>query len=66
MAKCAVCGKGVQFGNNVSHSHKRTNRMFKPNIRTVRWEVNGNKKTLHVCARCLRTHNRKQKAESAQ
>ncbi|MCR4657901.1 MAG: 50S ribosomal protein L28 [Lachnospiraceae bacterium] len=54
MAKCAVCGKGVLFGNNVSHSHKRTNRMFKPNIRTVRCKVNGGTKTLHVCARCLR------------
>ncbi|HAV00411.1 MAG TPA: 50S ribosomal protein L28, partial [Lachnospiraceae bacterium] len=24
MAKCAVCGKGVHFGNNVSHSHRRS------------------------------------------
>ena len=23
MAKCAVCGKSVHFGNNVSHSHRR-------------------------------------------
>ncbi|MBR4318674.1 MAG: 50S ribosomal protein L28, partial [Oscillospiraceae bacterium] len=21
MAKCSVCGKGVTFGNKVSHSH---------------------------------------------
>ena len=23
MAKCDICGKGVHFGNNVSHSHRR-------------------------------------------
>ncbi|MBR2188657.1 MAG: 50S ribosomal protein L28, partial [Eubacterium sp.] len=25
MAKCSVCGKGVHFGANVSHSHRRSN-----------------------------------------
>ena len=32
MAKCKVCGKGPDFGHNVSHSKRATNRMFKPNI----------------------------------
>ena len=22
MAKCDICGKGVHFGNNASHSHR--------------------------------------------
>jgi len=35
MAKCAVCGKGAHFGNNVSHSHRRSNRMWKSNIKSV-------------------------------
>lgn len=35
MAKCAVCGKGAHFGNNVSHSHRRSNRMWKSNIKRV-------------------------------
>ena len=26
MAKCALCGKGVVFGQNVSHSNRKTNR----------------------------------------
>ena len=26
MAKCAICEKGVHYGNNVSHSHRRSNR----------------------------------------
>ncbi|MBO4618115.1 MAG: 50S ribosomal protein L28, partial [Lachnospiraceae bacterium] len=26
MAKCAVCGKGIHFGNNVSHSNRKSSR----------------------------------------
>ena len=55
MAKCCICGKGVVFGQNVSHSHRRTNRMWKPNVRKVRAVVNGTHTTMHVCSRCLRS-----------
>ncbi|MCR4744841.1 MAG: 50S ribosomal protein L28 [Lachnospiraceae bacterium] len=55
MAKCAVCGKDVHFGNNVSHSHRRSNRIFKSNIRHVKCKVNGASKRLYVCSRCLRS-----------
>ncbi|HCR44305.1 MAG TPA: 50S ribosomal protein L28, partial [Ruminococcaceae bacterium] len=30
MAKCEVCGKDVSFGIQVSHSHRRSNRTWKP------------------------------------
>ena len=56
MAKCDVCGKGVVFGQNVSHSHRRTNRTWKPNVRKVRALVNGTPTTVHVCSRCLRSN----------
>ncbi|MBS5734166.1 MAG: 50S ribosomal protein L28 [Clostridiales bacterium] len=56
MAKCSVCGKGVVFGNNVSHSHRKTNRTWKPNIRRVKAIVNGSPKTVYVCSRCLRSN----------
>ena len=55
MAKCDVCGKGVTFGIKVSHSHRRSNRAWKPNVRKVRAMVNGSVKTMHVCTRCLRS-----------
>lgn len=55
MAKCDLCGKGVTFGIKVSHSHRRSNRAWKPNVRTVKAVVNGNRKTMHVCSRCLRS-----------
>ena len=55
MAKCSICGKGVTFGHNVSHSHRKTNRMWKPNIRKVKANVDGTVKTVSVCSRCLRS-----------
>ena len=32
MGQCALTGKKVQFGHNVSHSKRRTKRTFMPNI----------------------------------
>ncbi len=55
MAKCDICGKGVSFGIKVSHSHRRSNRTWKPNVRKVRAVVNGATKSVNVCTRCLRS-----------
>lgn len=55
MAKCEVCGKGVKFGIAVSHSHIRTNRTWKPNVRKVKAIVDGTPKRVSVCAKCLRS-----------
>ena len=33
--RCAVSGKGVQTGNNVSHAHNKTRRRFLPNLQTT-------------------------------
>ena len=58
MAKCEMCGKGPQFGHNVSHSKKATKRQFKPNIQRVRVNVDGKVKRMYLCTRCLRTMNK--------
>jgi len=50
MAKCAICEKGVHYGNNVSHSHRRSNRVWKSNIKRVSCKVNGVPQKLYVCA----------------
>lgn len=55
MAKCCVCGKGVTFGQNVSHSNRKTNRAWKPNIRKVKAVVDGTPTTVSVCSRCMRS-----------
>ena len=36
MAKCEICQKGAHFGNNVSHSHRRSNAVWKSNVKSVR------------------------------
>jgi large subunit ribosomal protein L28 len=53
MAKCAICGKGAHFGNAVSHSHRRSNKMWKSNIKSVKVKVNG--AAMYVCTSCLRS-----------
>lgn len=55
MAKCEICGKGVQVGIKLSHSHIRTKRTWSPNIQRVRALVNGTPTRIKVCTRCLRS-----------
>ena len=52
---CAICGKGTMSGMNVSHSHLKTKRTWKPNIQRVRAIVDGEAKRVNVCTRCLRS-----------
>ena len=33
--RCALTGKGVQTGNNVSHAHNKTRRRFLPNLQVA-------------------------------
>ena len=49
MAKCEICQKGAHFGNNVSHSHRRSNAVWKSNVKSVRVSVNGTNKKMYVC-----------------
>lgn len=58
---CALTGKKVQYGHNVSHSHRATNRRFEPNIQKVRLlsEALGQRVSLSVAARTLRTVQKK-------
>jgi len=55
MAVCSVCGKGAHFGIRVSHSHKRSNHMWKSNIKRVRVKVNGTPQRAYVCTQCLKS-----------
>lgn len=59
MAKCEICNKSVNFGNQLSitrsHISKRSTRTFKPNLRTVKAIIDGEPKKIKVCAKCLRS-----------
>ncbi len=58
MAKCELCGKGPQFGHNVSHSNRATKRRFNPNVQRVRVMWEGKVQRMYLCTRCLRTLNK--------
>lgn len=51
---CDVCAKKPIFGKRLSHSHRRTNRRWNPNVQKVRAVVNGAPKRLNVCTACLK------------
>ena len=53
MAKCAICEKGAHFGNNVSHSHRRSNKMWKSNVKSVKVKTEGGAKKMYVCIFCF-------------
>ena len=53
--KCEACGKGPQFGNNVSHANNRTPRRFNPNLQLVRVQLpQGGARRMRVCTRCIK------------
>ncbi len=54
---CQVTGARPAFGNNVSHSHRRTRRRFDVNIQRKRYWVPslGRHLTLRVSARGIKT-----------
>lgn len=53
--KCANCGKGVMYGHNVSHSKRRTRKIFKPNLHSARIVLAGQAVRVKLCTKCLRT-----------
>ena len=53
---CDICGKTPGFGNNISHSHRRSRRRFNPNIQKMRVVVKGVPKRVHVCTKCLKAN----------
>jgi large subunit ribosomal protein L28 len=52
---CDVCGKGPQFGNNISHAHNVTRRRWNVNLQAVKALVNGAPKRIRVCTSCIKS-----------
>jgi len=54
-AVCDICSKKPGFGHNVSHSHRRTNRRWNPNIQTVRVAAGGGTtRRVRACTSCIK------------
>ncbi|MFJ9682533.1 50S ribosomal protein L28 [Streptomyces sp. NPDC101194] len=56
-AHCQLTGARPGFGNNISHSHRRTSRRFDPNIQRKRYWLpsEGRNVRLTLSARAIRT-----------
>lgn len=52
---CQICGKRPTAGRSISHSHRVTNRTFKPNIQRVTVVQNGHAQKMNVCSKCLKS-----------
>ena len=55
MARCEICDKEVNYSMQVSHSHRRSNKMWSNNVKSVRVNVNGQAKKMYVCTSCLKS-----------
>jgi len=53
--KCAICGKQAQYGATVSHAHNVTKKKKQPNLHRIWAKVDGKKKRILVCTKCLRS-----------
>lgn len=53
--RCDICGKGPSSGNNVSHSVRRTKRVFNANIQRIRVMENGHAVRKNVCTQCIKS-----------
>ena len=52
---CEICGKRPSAGRNVSHSHRVTNRTYRPNVQKVSIkDNNGHVRSARICTSCLK------------
>ncbi|MGL5123011.1 MAG: 50S ribosomal protein L28 [Fusobacteriaceae bacterium] len=54
MQRCEISGKGIIFGNQISHSHRVTGRVWKPNLQSTKVLINGVPVKLKVCTKILK------------
>lgn len=57
---CEVTGRKPAFGNNISHSHRKTRRRWNPNVSKHRFWLPSEKRwiTMRVSAKGLKTINK--------
>ncbi|PIU83514.1 MAG: 50S ribosomal protein L28 [Elusimicrobia bacterium CG06_land_8_20_14_3_00_38_11] len=56
--KCVICGKKTKSGHRVSHSNRKSNRKFKPNLQKIRIVLDGKTRTAYnyVCTKCIKSN----------
>ncbi|MEP6754914.1 MAG: 50S ribosomal protein L28 [Chthonomonadales bacterium] len=64
MKQCSVCGKGVQFGQDIRYHHggkwelraQKTKRRWIPNLQSARIATASGTKKVQVCVKCLKAN----------
>jgi large subunit ribosomal protein L28 len=54
MKRCEITGKGITFGHNITFAHNMNKRIWKPNLQTVKVEINGQMTKVKVDVKTLR------------
>jgi large subunit ribosomal protein L28 len=52
--RCEICGKEPWTGKQVSFSHKRSSKTWRPNIQKIRVRYGSNSRRARVCTSCIR------------
>lgn len=55
MQRCEITGRGITFGNQISHSHRVSSRVWKPNLQSTKIVIHGMTVKVKVCAKTLKT-----------
>ncbi len=55
MRRCDISGKSTVSGNQISHSHRVTKRIWKPNLQSTKISVKGQVVKVKVCTKVLKT-----------
>ena len=60
MRACDRCGKGIQVGMNVSHSHIRTKKRSLPNLHALKVKEGASTRRMSLCTKCIRIVKKEQ------
>lgn len=52
------CNKGLMMGHRVSHSKRRTNHAFKPNLQKKTFILNGKRLSVKLCTNCIKLYKK--------
>ena len=50
---CDNCGRGIAYGNAVSHAKNRVKRLFKPNLQKLKVLHDGAVRRVKFCTSCI-------------
>lgn len=51
---CEVCGKGKMAGNKVSHSNRKSNKVWDANLQSATLVIDGKETKVKACTKCIK------------